>query len=214
MFALGGHDHEMPILPTRQAPVVSKAKPSTLRQLAQHLLHIAKYGSKAAPSTPTPKKKHREAVAFEASADDDEGSETDGEMPGLEDTSSDDSDSDEWEAADEGNEMCMASIADDILGGAKTGPSVRTKWHNLMHAGRVLSEATAKQSKAKFKINGKVKIGTEFNASDLAALEAARSSCLACKQIKMAAARATRTKGRAHASIDSTRGLTAASRYD
>ena len=34
------------------------------------------------------------AVAFEASADNNEGSETDGEMPGLEDTSSDDSDSD------------------------------------------------------------------------------------------------------------------------
>ena len=143
-------------------------------------------------------------------------------MPGLEDTSSDDSDSDEWEAADEGDAMCMASIADDIFGGAKTGPSVRTKsvvhtpasWHNLMHAGRVLSEATAKQSKAKFKINGKVKIGTELNASDLAALEAARSSCLACKQTKMAAPRATRTKGRAHASIDTTRSLAAASRSD
>jgi hypothetical protein len=127
IFALGGDDHEMPILTTRQTPVVAKAKSSTLRRLAQHLLHIAKYGNKAAPSTPTPKKKHRTAVAFEASTDDDKGSQTDGEMPGLEDTSSDDSDSDEWEAADEGDAACMASIADDIFGGAKTGPSVRTK---------------------------------------------------------------------------------------
>ena len=93
----------------------------------------------------------------------------------------------------------MASIADDILGGARTGPSVRTKlvvhtpasWHNLMHAGKVLSEATGKQSKAKFKVNGKVKLGTELNTSDLAALEAARASCLACKQTKMAAPRAS-----------------------
>ena len=222
IFALGGDDHEMPILPTRQAPVVAKAKPSTLRQLAQQLLHIAKYGNKPKPPEPN-NKKHRAAVAFETGMDDGEDSETDGEMPGLEDTSSEVSDSDdEWQAADEGDAACMASIADEIFGGTKTGPSVRTKsvvhtpasWHNLMHAGCVLSEATAKQSKAKFKINGKVKIGTELNASDLAALEAARSSCLACKQTKMAAPHATRTKGRAHASIDSTRSLAAASRYD
>ena len=83
-----------------------------------------------------------------------------------------------------------------------------------MHAGKVLSEAPARQSKAKFKVNGKIKLGTELNASDLAALEAARASCLACKHTKMAAPRASRAKGRAHASIDTTRGLTAASRFD
>ncbi|MED5462604.1 MAG: hypothetical protein VYC03_08270, partial [Pseudomonadota bacterium] len=53
-----------------------------------------------------------------------------------------------------------------------------------------------------------------YGASDLAALEAARASCLACKQTKMAAPRASRATARAHASIDTTRGLTAASRFD
>ena len=199
IFALGGDDHEMPILPTRQAPVVAKAKPSTLRRLAQHLLHIAKYGNKPKPPEPN-NKKHRAAVAFETDTDDGEDSETDGKMPRLVDTSSEGSDSEgEWETADDGDAACMASIADEIFGGAKKGPGVRTKsvvhtptsWHNLMHAGCVLSEATAKQSKAKFKINGKVKIGTELNASDLTTLKAARSSCLACKQTKMAAPRAS-----------------------
>ena len=69
IFALGSDDHEIPILPTCQAPVVAKAKPSTLRRLAQHLLHIAKYGNK--PKPPEPKnKKHRVAVAFKAGTDD------------------------------------------------------------------------------------------------------------------------------------------------
>ena len=52
IFALGGDNHEMPILPTRQAPMVAKVKPSTLRWLAQHLLHIAKYGNKPKPPKP------------------------------------------------------------------------------------------------------------------------------------------------------------------
>ena len=131
-------------------------------------------------------------MAFEASSEDAEDNGTDTEMPGLEDSSSEDSDSDgEWEAAGEGDAACMASIADDIFKSGKTGPgNVRARsvvhspasWHNLMHAGKVLSEATARQSKARFKVNGKVKLGTELNASDLAALEAARASCLACKQ--------------------------------
>ena len=219
IFALGGDDHKMPILPTRQAPVVAKAKPNTLRQLAQLLLHIAKYGNKLKPPQPN-NKKHRAVVAFETDTDDGEGSETDGEMPRLEDTSGEGSDSkDEWETADDDDAACMASIADEIFGGAKKGPSVRTKsvvhtptsWHNLMHAGRVLSEATTKQSKARFKINGKIKVGTELNASDLAALEAARSSCRACKHTKMAAPRASRAKGRAYTSIDTTRSLAAVS---
>ena len=79
IFALGGDDHEMPILPTRQAPVVAKAKPSTLQRLAQHLLHITKYGSKPKPPEPN-NKKHRAAIAFEAGTDDGEDGETDGEM--------------------------------------------------------------------------------------------------------------------------------------
>ena len=54
-------------------------------------------------------------------------------------------------------------------------------WQNLMHAGKVLSEATAKTSPARFKLNGKVKLGTELNDSDLAALEGARLSCDVCK---------------------------------
>ena len=59
-----------------------------LELLAQNLLHMAKYGNKPAPSEPTPKKKHRAAVAFEASSDDTEDIDTDAEMPGLEDSSS------------------------------------------------------------------------------------------------------------------------------
>ena len=163
------------------------------------MLHIAKYSNKPKPPKPN-NKKHRAAVAFVTDTDNGEDSETDGEMPRLVDTSSEGSDfEDEWETADDGDAACMASIADKIFRCTKKGPSVRTKsvvhtptsWHNLMHAGHVLSEAMAKQSKAKFKINGKVKIGTELNASDLAALRAARSSCLACKQTKMAAPRAS-----------------------
>jgi hypothetical protein len=129
IFVLGGDDHEMPILPTRPAPVVAKAKPSTLRRLAQHLLHITKYGNKPKPPELEPNnKKHRAAVAFEAGTDDGEGSETDGEMPGLVGTSSDDSDSeDEWVTSDDEDAACMASIAnelitpDEIIRGAKKG---------------------------------------------------------------------------------------------
>ena len=148
IFAWGGDDHEMPILPTHQAPVVAKAKPRTLQQLAQHLLHIAKYGNKPKPPEPN-NKKHRAAVAFEAGTDDGEDGETDGEMPGLMDTSDKDSDSEgEWETSDDKDAVCMASITKAIIRGTKKGLSVHTKsvihtltlWDNLMHAGCVLSE--------------------------------------------------------------------------
>jgi hypothetical protein len=76
-------------------------------------------------------------------------------------------------------------------------------WHNLMHAGKVLSDGTAKTSSARFKINGKTKLGTELNASDLAALEGARLSCNVCKQTKTTAA-AARRAGRAQVSFRST----------
>ena len=67
-------------------------------------------------------------------------------------------------------------------------------WHNLMHSGRLLSEATAKSSSARFEINGRVKDGCDLNASDLAALEGARMSCPVCKQTKTVAPAARRAR--------------------
>ena len=131
----------MLILLTHQAPVMSKAKLSTLCQLAQHLLHMAKYGNKLAPSEPTPKKKHCTAVTFEASLDDADDSSTGAEMPGLEDSLSKDSDSDgKWDDAEKGDAVCMATIADKMFKSSKTGLGnvhvrsvvhMLTSWHNL-----------------------------------------------------------------------------------
>ena len=124
---------------------------------------------------------------------------SDGEegMPGLEDTSDDESDSG-WETDESDDAACMAAIADDIKKGqrSRTTSVVHTpaSWHNLMHASKLLSEATAKQSKARFNINGKTKLGTELNAADLAALEGARADCKACKQTKLTAPSASRSK--------------------
>ena len=99
----------------------------------------------------------------------------------------------------------MASIHASL---AKKARRSRTKqvvhtpqsWHNLMHAGRVLSEATAKTSNALFEINGKVKRGHELSSSDLAALEGARLSCKVCKETKTTAP-AARRAGNAHVSF-------------
>ena len=70
----------MPLLPTRQAPIVSKAKPSALRRWAQHILHLAKYGNKPAPAEP----KRRAHATLMSDSDDDDNEEG---VPGLVDTS-------------------------------------------------------------------------------------------------------------------------------
>ena len=193
VFALGGDDHDMPILPTRSAPVVCGSKPSTLRRVAEQLLHMAKYGGKPAP--PQPKRRpHRAAVTFGADTSDD----TD-ESPSESET-----DTDEWETEDE-DARCMANVAGDIERMKGKRPRAKAvihtpdSWHNLVHAGQVLSEASAKNSSARFEVNGKVKLGHELSSSDLAELEAARARCNVCKQTKLTAP-AARRAGRAHAS--------------
>ena len=116
-----------------------------------------------------------------------------------------DTDDSEWETEEEEDAACMASIHASL---AKKARRSRTKqvvhtpqsWHNLMHAGRVLSEATAKSSTALFEINGKVKRGHELSSSDLAALEGARLSCKVCKETKTTAP-AARRAGNAHVSF-------------
>ena len=118
IFALSSDDHEMPILPTHSALVVAKAKPSTLRRLAQHLLHMAKYGNK--PILPEPmNKKHCAAVAFEADMADGNKSEADEDMCRFEDTTEGESDS-EWEMDEEDNAAYMASITNSIKKGQHT----------------------------------------------------------------------------------------------
>ena len=52
VFPLSGNDHSMLLLPTQQAPIISKVKPSMLRRWAQHILHLAKYSNKPAPPEP------------------------------------------------------------------------------------------------------------------------------------------------------------------
>ena len=67
-------------------------------------------------------------------------------------------------------------------------------WHNLLHSGKKISEATAKMSDARFEINGKIKLGSDLNDNDLALLEHARASCDVCKQAKLTAPHARTTK--------------------
>lgn len=199
VFALGGDDHEMPIMPTGGAPVVHKSKPSTLRRLAENITHLAKYGNKPAP--PQPKHRGRRA-ALTYGSDSEESDAT------SHDEDSDDYDYDsEWETEEEEDAACMAAIAGRALKThrprAKTVVHTPASWHNLMHAGKVLSEASAKTSTARFEVNGKVKFGHELNSSDLAALEGARLACHVCKQTKTTAAAAKRA-GRAQVSFGPT----------
>ena len=56
-----------------------------------------------------------------------------------------------------------------------------------MHSGRLLSEATAVGSNARFNIGGKVKDGKDLNADDLEKLDLARKLCIVCKQTKVTA---------------------------
>ena len=70
-------------------------------------------------------------------------------------------------------------------------------WHNLLHSGKEISEATAKLGDARFEINGRIKLGSQLNEKDLAVLEHARASCDVCKQSKMYAPHA-RAKKAAH----------------
>ena len=173
--------------------------------MAQHLLHMAKYGNKPVP--PEPKNKtHRAAVAFDADMSNSDESEANENMPRLEDMTDSESNSEcEWETDKEDNAACMASIADGIKKGqhmhTKAVVHTPTSWYNLMHTGQVLSEVTDKQSKVHFNINSKIKLGTKLSLSNLAALEAACLSCKACKQTKMDAPCATHTKGHAHLSF-------------
>ena len=124
-------------------------------------------------------------------------------MPGLEDTSDDESDSG-WEMDRSDDAACMATIADDIKKKqhSHTKAIVHTpaSWHNLMHTSKLLSEVTTKQSKAHFIINSKTKLGTELNSADLAALEGAHADCKASKQTKLTALSTSQSKGHTHAS--------------
>ena len=72
---------------------------------------------------------------------------------------------------------------------SRTRPVVHTpeSWHALMHCGRLLSEATAVGSDAKFNIGGKIKLGKDLNVDDLEKLEIARKACTVCKQTKLKA---------------------------
>ena len=71
----------------------------------------------------------------------------------------------------------------------RTRPPIHTpeSWHALMHSGRLLSEATAVGSNARFNIGGKVKDGKDLNADDLEKLDLARKLCIVCKQTKVTA---------------------------
>ena len=91
----------------------------------------------------------------------------------------------------------MNSIVEELQSSTRASKPVHTpkSWHEMLHAGQKLSEATAKASNARFKINGKVKKGFELNTSDLAALEGARLDCSICKQTKAKATAAPRRKG-------------------
>ena len=132
---------------------------------------------------------------------------TDSDMPGLEESSSDESDddtSDEWATDDElnlyDNVARFAFEAEARKARARTRRVVHTpqSWHALLHAGRKLSWATAKSSDALFDINGKVKVGRDLTSKDREELDKAAAACRTCKQTKLPAPAAR--SSRRHAS--------------
>ena len=198
VFPTHEDDHGMPILPTRDAPMVAKSKPSGLRALAEWLAEQAG-AHRRVTYTSNSEGAHAGTDYLVPTSEDDgayddidneESSDGDTPTPGDHDAL--------W--SDEGDAACMAVIGGDLKEGAKARARVRPvvhtpeSWHNLIHAGRLLSEASAKASDARFDINGKVKNGSDLTPADLAALDGARLACKVCKQTKLDAPSARRKK--------------------
>ena len=121
---------------------------------------------------------------------------SDADMPGLEETSSDESDgynSDEW--ATEDKSELYDEIAKFAYEAEARKPRARTRrvvhtpqsWHMLLHTGRKLPLATAKSSDVLFDISGKVKVGHDLTSEDRKEFDKAASSCRICQQTKLTA---------------------------
>lgn len=173
IFALHSDEHGFPILATEGAPIARFSSPDQQRcQLA--LMHL---------------------IAENYDTD------TDNSDCELVDACSSDDESDIMAEAfiSAGNDIANKAakvVADEQYqlktkkqSAMRTRPPVHTpeSWHSLMHSGKLLSEATAVGSDARFNLGGKVKSGKDLNSDDLEKLDLARKACTICKQTKLKA---------------------------
>ena len=219
VFPLGADDHGMPILPTEGAPIMKGSNPDgrILTTTPERSMPVGRPGSGLRPrsrssddgsannvysvdseneGTCVQPISHAQSTGHADGSIDNEMSDTDsswcsGDGLGLHGSDAD-------EVGDLRDARCLASIERQlkVKKRARVIQVVHTpqSWHNLMHSGRVLSEASAKTSNARFDVNGRIKEGKDLNASDLAALDGARLSCKVCKETKTVAPAARRAK--------------------
>ena len=202
IFALHEDEHGFPMLDTDGAPIAEWSKPDQVR--VQNALATEQQGQESGDDdvpdlayTP-PTWIHSDSSGYDTQDSRNSDSEDDGEAFAV--------------IADELANKAAKAIADeDFKIKKKTKSFARTRqvvhtpesWHALMHCGRLLSEATAVGSDARFNLGGKVKEGKDLTTEDLELLEIARKACNVCKQTKITAPAAR--KGEAsHASHRST----------
>ena len=196
VWPMSQDDYGMPILETEGAPIRVRSKPAGLMV---RIANIARKLSKGGTATniDTSKVFRRANALTRRGHGADVDSDSEPNMPGLESSSSDVTDSSDESSMsdDECTRLNKAYNAKAKYRRTRTRKVIHTpdSWHQVLHAGKRRSEETAKGSDATFLVNGAIKQGADLTKSDLDQLEEARKSCKICKQAKMTAPEARKT---------------------